>query len=497
MTKMQPGNPFVGPSPLKFGQPLFGRDRELVQLRDLLMAERVVALYSPSGAGKTSLIQAGLITMLREAGFDVLPVIRLNHPSRSSRAAGEMNRYVQSTIRSLDLNTGPKLQLRDSLDTRSREPGSSAFDLLIFDQFEQILTLDPADSEAKAEFFTQVGEALRAGDRWALFSLREDHLAGLDPYRRWIPRRLSTGFRLDFLSPEAAREAIRRTAQYGGVEFAEDAADLLVKDLSRVRVQQPDGTVTEELGEAVEPVQLQVVCYRLFESLPQDNHLIDRALVARYGQVSDALRDYYSSNVADVANATGVPERDIRFWFDETLITKQGIRGQVLQEPDGSAGMPAAAVLALIDTHLVRQESARGARWLELSHDRLVDPIRADNEVWYQIHLSAFQQQAKLWYLQGRVVGLLLTDEALSQAKKWADDNQDLLTEMERDFLDESLENQLLRDAERTLLLETKTRQQAREKALHDAELQAKRLKLWLIVVALLLVAAVLLAVQR
>ncbi len=51
-----------------------------------------------------------------------------------------------------------------------------------------------------------------------------------------------------------------------GVDFTESAADRLLDDLRQVRVQR--GTiVTEELGPYVEPVQLQVVCRQLWESL--------------------------------------------------------------------------------------------------------------------------------------------------------------------------------------------------------------------------------------
>ena len=236
---------------------------------------------------------------------------------------------------------------------------------MIFDQFEQIVTLDPADREAKTEFFTQVGEVLRHGDRWALFSLREDHLAGLDPYRRWIPRRLTKAFRLEFLSPQAARETIRRTAQHGGVDFAEDAADRLVTDLRRVRVQQPDGSVSEELGQEVEPVQLQVVCHRLWNHLSAEDDRIGLDLVERYGKVGEALGEFYAESVSQVAATTGIPERDIRVWFDEHLITKRGIRAQVLQEPGQSAGLEDEAIGELIDMHVVRAEARRGAVWFE------------------------------------------------------------------------------------------------------------------------------------
>src|SRR4029453_14288116 len=71
-------NPYVGPRSFATGEILYGRDRETYKLLNLLIAERIVLLYSPSGAGKTSLIQAALIPQLLEEGFAVLPVIRVS-----------------------------------------------------------------------------------------------------------------------------------------------------------------------------------------------------------------------------------------------------------------------------------------------------------------------------------------------------------------------------------------------------------------------------------
>ena len=346
-----------------------------------------------------------------------------------------------------------------------------------------------------------MGEVLRRGDRWALFSLREDHLAGLDPYRRWIPRRLTKAFRLEFLSPQAARETIRRTAQHGGVDFAEDAADRLVTDLSRVRVQQPDGSVSEELGQEIEPVQLQVVCRRLWNHLPAEDDRIGLDLVERYGEVGEALGEFYAESVAQVAETTDVSERDIRVWFDEHLITKRGIRGQVLQEPGQSAGLEDEAIRELIDMHVVRAETRRGAVWFELAHDRLIEPIQANNDVWYQVNLNAFQQQARLWESQGRVPGYLLADEALAQAEKWAS-AQARLTDTERDYLEESIQHQRAQDAERLLLEEARARQQAEEGARREAEqrvaeqvVATRKIRRWLRIAGVLGVLALILLV--
>ena len=42
-------------------------------------------------------------------------------------------------------------------------------------------------------------------------------------------------------------------------------------------------------------------------------------------------------------------------------------------------GLPNEAVEELEDRHLIRPEWRAGARWYELTHDRLIEPIRASN----------------------------------------------------------------------------------------------------------------------
>lgn len=492
-------NPFVGPRPFLPGEPLFGRDREVRALRNLLVAERIVVLYSPSGAGKTSLVQAGLIPKMQESGFHVLPVIRINQPPRE-RTDGNPNRYLASARRSLepsftgaeqgpvDLNT---LRLSEFLASRPSPDDDPVADLLIFDQFEEILTLDPTDGPAKTEFFTQVGEALRVEGRWAVFSLREDHLAGLERFRPLIPTRLATSFRLEFLSREAAVVAIQGTASKGGIDFSKDAANLLVEDLSRVRVQQFDRSIAEHSGHDIEPVQLQVVCHRLWNHLPDDTSEIDLEVIAAFGRVDDALGAFYEESVVAVAQDTGTPERVIRDWFDKHLITEQGIRGQIPWELGELEGLNDRAVGALINAHLVRPESRRGAIWLELAHDRLIEPVRRRNATWFAAHLGSFRRQARLWGDEppGSRHLSLLNQEGLEAADAWLADHPGLsLTMTERDFLSASRERQLQSDL-------LKTQREA------DAERQTSRklgrLTAALFVVFLVAIGAAVMAKQR
>ena len=138
------------------------------------------------------------------------------------------------------------------------------------------------------------------------------------------------------------------------------------------------------------------------------------------GDVSQSLREYYSESVAAVASESGVSERLIRDWFEHHLITEQGIRGQVLMAPEKSEGLDNAAIRLLENAHLVRAEKRRGATWFELSHDRLIRPVRSSNDAWYQANLSLLQRQAALWEKNDHPEHLLLREAALEQAQAWA-----------------------------------------------------------------------------
>ncbi len=72
-------NPYVGPRAFeqKDQAIFFGRDREAQDLLSSVVSHKLVLVYAQSGAGKTSLLNAGLIPLLKEEGFEVLQVARV------------------------------------------------------------------------------------------------------------------------------------------------------------------------------------------------------------------------------------------------------------------------------------------------------------------------------------------------------------------------------------------------------------------------------------
>src|SRR5713101_5046340 len=80
-------NPYVGPRAFRKNELFFGRERESAGLINTLIAGRIVLLHSPSGAGKTSLIQASVVPALEGRRFQVcarlkpsFSAIRVNAP---------------------------------------------------------------------------------------------------------------------------------------------------------------------------------------------------------------------------------------------------------------------------------------------------------------------------------------------------------------------------------------------------------------------------------
>jgi hypothetical protein len=210
-------NPYVGPRPLSPADPIFGRDREIRELLYLFTAERIVLLHSPSGAGKSSLINAqhGLLDPMRRR-FDVWTPTRVNLPPSEPVA----NRFAWSAAvgfeqevpveRRRSTETLARLSLAEAVGTRARKQNAPKSIVLVLDQFEELLRVDPLHVEEKREFCRQVGELLQDARIWALFVLREDYLAPLDPFCRLLPTHLQNRYRIDLLQRGTAKEAMVR-----------------------------------------------------------------------------------------------------------------------------------------------------------------------------------------------------------------------------------------------------------------------------------------------
>ena len=73
-----------------------------------------------------------------------------------------------------------------------------------------------------------------------VLAMREDHVAGLDPYAPLLPKRLKTRFRMELLGYDGALEAVKKPAQNAGCAFGTGVAERLVDDLRRIQLAASD-----------------------------------------------------------------------------------------------------------------------------------------------------------------------------------------------------------------------------------------------------------------
>jgi WD40 repeat protein len=431
------GNPYVGPRPFerRHAALFFGRDREVNELVSLIIAHTEVLLYSQSGAGKSSLVNARLIPLLEAEGFDVLPPARVQGVVEGVDPGEIGNIYAFHAMMSwADRGADPRqfasMSLRDFLRARKcpvDEAGNPVLRIAIFDQFEELFTAYPDRWQERRGFFIQVREAIKDADSGlrTVFVMREDHLAEIDPYVTILPERFRTRFRLERMLEQRALDCVQKPLENTRPErrFAPGVAKALIDQLLVLKTSGPDGKPIVAKDQFVELVQLQVVCQSLWEQLRPDDYEIGMDDLAS-ADPSKALRNFYERCIIQTAERTGVPENKIRRWFERELITPAGTRGTVFRGKEETRGLPNAAVDALENMHIIRGEVRGRGRWCELTHDRFIESVQTSRQRWSETNAATeaavrrLEKLAERWTQQGRGREGLLDEGQLLEAER-------------------------------------------------------------------------------
>jgi hypothetical protein len=418
-------SPFVGPRPFEKedSDRFFGRTRETEELLSLIIAHRAVLVYAQSGAGKSSLMRAGVINRLEEQHYPVLRSARVHGllpndvPPESVQNIFVYHalQYWAATLPSgQSIKDHAKTTLSDFLRlvVTSPEPGEDGPPplIVIFDQFEEFFTTNAHRWQERRPFFDQLAQALHELPTMkVVFVMREEYIAQIEPFAELLPEKLRPRMHLERLRGNAARNAVVKPFQNRGLSFDPNAADELMAELSEIRVAEGD-KFRETRGEFVEPVQLQVVCQSLWENLPAEwkngpnassdgPRLITAEFIERFGDVDNALSCYYDRSVERAAAASEgrIGEGELRRWFGTALITPTGTRGLAFRGAPGAPWrIPGLALKELEEAHVIRREDRSGTITHELTHDRFIEPIQNSNEVWLARYQEAERIRAKL-----------------------------------------------------------------------------------------------------
>jgi len=445
----QSENPYVGPRTFRREEShlFFGREREARDLLSLVTSERLVLFHAQSGGGKSSLINTRLIPGLEKKGFEVLPVGRVGGSLPPGTRVS--NIFVYNLLLSLCQREDearplpdPNITLKDFLREYDLEETATDGDVVplededyeilpravIIDQFEEILTTNLQEWEKRQDFFIQLRDALEDDEHlWVILSMREDYVAGLTPYVHLLPGKLKARLYMERMGIEAALEAVKEPVRERR-RFAKGVAEKLVGNLRQIHTRDQREGQEPIAGQYIKPVQLQVVCYQLWEMLKgqEGTKITDKDLWRLAGGedlaqfVDQALAQFYEQAIAQVVkDAPGRTEFELRDWFENKLITRTKYRAPVPQEAENTGGLDNEVVRELEDLFLLRVESRAGSRWCELAHDRLVAPILQANADWRRDH--PLIQAARDWKESGEAPSQLYQGEQLAEAFKHPD----------------------------------------------------------------------------
>jgi hypothetical protein len=492
-------SPFVGPRPFEKedSDRFFGRTRETEELLSLIIAHRAVLVYAQSGAGKSSLLRAGVIKRLEEQQYQVLRSARVygllpnDVPPESVQNIFVYHalQYWASKLPSgQSIKDHAKTTLSEFLKPLAAAPATEEESpptlIAIFDQFEEFFTTNQHRWQERRPFFDQLAQALQdLPTMKVVFVMREEYIAQLEPFAELLPEKLRPRMHLERLRGNSARNAVVKPFQSRGLSFDPNAADELMAELSEIRVAEGD-KFRETRGEFVEPVQLQVVCQSLWENLPSEwkeqpnanrdgSRLITAEYIERFGDVDNALACYYDRSVEKAAAASEgrLGEGELRRWFETALITATGTRGLAFRGAPGATWrIPGLALKELEEAHVIRREDRSGTITHELTHDRFIEPIQKSNHKWLAGYQEAERIRAKLEEYVKRESDECLDEVELREAEAY-------LNSPEAKILGASPEARQLVRRSRNHLDETKRRQaeeleEARQRAQEQEQLR-------------------------
>ena len=389
-------------------------------------------LYSVSGLGKSSLLNAGVMYRLRERRH--WPVsVRVNDPTTPVveliRKQIEAAALADPTVELLRDPTAepapadPRLwDVLASLEIWRRNDLQQL--VIVLDQFEELFTLGWADTE-RHRFIAEFGEVLRGfrlegpGDDAPatnamppprvkfVIVIREDSLGELEALSRDVPQIMHNRFRLEPLRLDQAEAAIREPAmmddaRLGSSRFAySQAASDLILDFLRTRTVR--GTVVH--ADAVDPSQLQIVCQFVERSILPNKQPseadgpieIDDADLGGRDGLEGVLRHFYQRTLQTFPVAR---QRAVRNLCENGLINKSRRRLSLDEEEiERTFAVTPDDLKQLVDERLLRADPRLDSVYYELAHDTLIDPILDHREELKAQHARRRRQ----WIVAGAV----------------------------------------------------------------------------------------------
>jgi hypothetical protein len=259
---ISPATPYVGLRPFteKETTIFFGRKRDTEALVNRIYASRTVVVFAPSGVGKTSLLRAGVNADL--ASDEAMYPVYINDWTKPcvEQVSQALRAFLARRTPARPNGNGEDTPASTSLLGLAKEfrTQTNILPVFILDQFEEVLRYH----NNRDLIWDQLAPLMNALSQPArvVLSLREDYLGILDELMNRVPGLMENRYRVQPLSIDAIKEAIREPLAKldPPFEIEPGLVDRIVEDFEARR----KDTASDD---RVEAGYLQLVCQRLWD----------------------------------------------------------------------------------------------------------------------------------------------------------------------------------------------------------------------------------------
>jgi WD40 repeat protein/tRNA A-37 threonylcarbamoyl transferase component Bud32 len=402
----------------------FGRERETVTFQNRLRTQPVAAVVGPSGAGKTSFVQAGVLPAWGWRAITVRP--------GASPIAALAGRLHAAGFASDDLRARIAAD-RDALGAMLRGDAQARGPLvLVVDQLEELFTLCP-DAGERQRYAEAIIAAARTVDDpvRVVFTLRDDFLVRAER----VP---------------ALHDRIGHAMQLLAVPAADDLRRILVEPARRAGYAFEDAALASDMVAEVadQPGALALLSFTAAELWDQrDRHFkqLARSVYRSLGGVAGA----FARHAEHTLEAMTAGERRLTREAFRHLVTVQDTRAVVgraeLGELLGGGARAAAVIEKLVAARLLVASDDEPGETIEIVHEALLGAWprlvawRREDVDGARLRES-LRAAARPWDERGRPSGMLWSGDALLDYTRWRARHAGPLTELEAAFANASVD---------------------------------------------------------
>ncbi len=381
----------------------FGRKSEIRDLVNKILSFRLIVLFGKSGLGKTSLLQAGAYTQLRQNNLLPIPV-RVNQRDATlmDMVLDAVTDIISDEATRIDYTPGNGEGLWEFFKTAVFwKDGVLLSPVLVLDQFEEVFTLQ--SPQGRKAISRQLGELVGSGlpprireqyirqktdnsqrvvysekppDLKLVISLREDYVGALQELFPEMPTILSNRVRLAAMTPAQARDAVVEPAQMDDDHFSTRTYRYHEKTINLLFSYLGKG------GDEIEPFQLQVLCQHIERQIERKQRSQKEASIIEVTpdylgdekKIDIIMANLYRSAIDSLP--AGKTQRECKRLCEFGLLTDKGFRVSLSEQSIlEKYQLKLENLNQLVDLRILRREPRRDSSVYELSHDSLAKPV--------------------------------------------------------------------------------------------------------------------------